>query len=409
MRIYELTTRLEPVSRTTGRTATAAAAYRSGALIHCKFQNRVHDYRRRNGVDESRIFTPENAPDWLSDRSELWNAAELAEAKNPKKESAQTAKEILFTFAHEISPEGRRAIVEDVAGFLIGQGAPAVDANIHSPGREGDHRNWHVHMLFPTRTLAGEKFGKKHVWQTNLKRGQKFARELRAFIAERQNEQLKIEGKAGLVRVEHRSFKARGDPRSPQKHDGPAVTNSRRTARKIERQTWKDEASRTQSTRHKEERRELRERQNDDWRAFSRKLEGTARARVSQVIAELRSARQADQPVKGFKAMVLKLTGQLDKIEAGRAARSAERLASLRAELKTLRTEIDHARTAHRVSQKTERDALQARQEREEAKISAAFQARAARDLAAERVARQPANDRGFFREHDGTERKLEM
>jgi MobA/MobL family len=80
---------MKTVSRAEGRSATAAAAYRSGAQIDCEREGKSHDYSRKSGVLHGRILLPEGAPVWAADRAALWNAAEAAE----KRKDAVVARE----------------------------------------------------------------------------------------------------------------------------------------------------------------------------------------------------------------------------------------------------------------------------------------------------------------------------
>ena len=70
---------VKTVSRSSGRSATAAAAYRAGARIEDERTGEIHDYSRKGGVSLSQIVLPPEAPGWAGDRSKLWNAAESAE------------------------------------------------------------------------------------------------------------------------------------------------------------------------------------------------------------------------------------------------------------------------------------------------------------------------------------------
>ena len=63
---------VKTVSRSAGRSATAAAAYRSGAAIACEREGVVHDYTRRSGVDHTQIVLPADAPAWAADRAALF-------------------------------------------------------------------------------------------------------------------------------------------------------------------------------------------------------------------------------------------------------------------------------------------------------------------------------------------------
>ena len=73
MAIYHLSTK--PVSRAMGRSATAAAAYRSGELVHDLTTDQVFDYTRKRGVEHAEIVLPTAAAradiNWARDRQAL--------------------------------------------------------------------------------------------------------------------------------------------------------------------------------------------------------------------------------------------------------------------------------------------------------------------------------------------------
>ena len=69
------------ISRSQGRSATAAASYRSASEIADDRTGEIHDYTRKGGVEWTGIAAPENAPAWTQDRSKLWNAVEAAETR----------------------------------------------------------------------------------------------------------------------------------------------------------------------------------------------------------------------------------------------------------------------------------------------------------------------------------------
>src|SRR3546814_4016537 len=78
MAIYHLA--VKSVSRSTGRSAVAAVAYRAGVALENERDGLVHDYTRRSGVEDAFIVVPEGA-EWAQDRSALWNAAEAARSE----------------------------------------------------------------------------------------------------------------------------------------------------------------------------------------------------------------------------------------------------------------------------------------------------------------------------------------
>ena len=61
MAIYYATTK--PISRTSGRSATASAAYRAGVKIEDKRSGKTHDYSKRGGVEMAFAFD-KNFVDW---------------------------------------------------------------------------------------------------------------------------------------------------------------------------------------------------------------------------------------------------------------------------------------------------------------------------------------------------------
>ena len=80
--IYSL--HVKTVSRSAGRSVVAAAAYRAAENIVDDRLGVVWDFTRKYGVLHSEIIAPADAPEWATDRAELWNAAERAEDKSTR-------------------------------------------------------------------------------------------------------------------------------------------------------------------------------------------------------------------------------------------------------------------------------------------------------------------------------------
>jgi hypothetical protein len=246
MRTFELSTRITAVSRKDGRSATAAAAYRACCVIECEREGRTHDYTRKQGLEASAIVLPEGAPQWATDRARLWNAAEMRERNGARgknagafKSDAKTAREFMFSFPAELSAAGRLNVAEAVARHLADTHGLAADFAIHRPGREGDQRNYHCHMLTTTRRMTAQGLTEKAREWDALKSGSILSKNFRAFVADTMNAALAEEGKGQLVHVEHRSFKARGSSQVPTRHQGVDRTNAKRQERKHARVAWK--------------------------------------------------------------------------------------------------------------------------------------------------------------------------
>ena len=156
MAIYHL--RASVISRATGRSGTAAAAYRSAERIEDRRTGLVFDYAARGGVDHTEILAPDHAPDWVSDRSELWNRVEEAETRK----NSRIAREIRVALPAELTHAER---VDLVRGFcqtqFVARGMVA-DIALHAPGRAGDERNHHAHILLTTREVDAEGFTSKN-------------------------------------------------------------------------------------------------------------------------------------------------------------------------------------------------------------------------------------------------------
>lgn len=196
------------VKRSAGRSATAAAAYRSATEVRDERTGETHDYSRKQGVVHSEILLPEEAPERFYDRSELWNAAELAE----KRKDAQLAREFEGSLPRELDREDHILIAREFARGLVEQGM-CVDVSIHDRG-DG---NPHFHALATTRSVDEDGFGKKNrEWNDR----ELLERERERF-AEIQNRALERSGHE--ERVDHRSYEERGVEREPMMHEGPAV------------------------------------------------------------------------------------------------------------------------------------------------------------------------------------------
>ncbi|MBS7708165.1 MobA/MobL family protein, partial [Chelatococcus asaccharovorans] len=102
------------IGRASGRSAVAAAAYRAGQALTDDRTGLVHDFSRKRGVALAEIMAPDNAPDWMRDRAQLWNAVEKIETRT----NSQLAREIQLSLPHELTEAQR---IELVRGFVNSQ------------------------------------------------------------------------------------------------------------------------------------------------------------------------------------------------------------------------------------------------------------------------------------------------
>ena len=140
------------ISRSKGRSSTAASAYRAAERVVDRRTGEVHDYTRKHGVEHTEILAPAHAPDWARDRSALWNAVEQIE----RRKDAQVSREVRVALPSELSVEQNRDLVRGfVQEQFVARGMVA-DIALHAPGREGDQRNHHAHILLTTREIGPE-------------------------------------------------------------------------------------------------------------------------------------------------------------------------------------------------------------------------------------------------------------
>lgn len=234
MAIYSCS--VKTVSRSGGRSATAAAAYRNAEQIIDQRTGEVHDYERRSGVDDVVAFAPEGMEPPKS--AELWNAAEQAETRS----NSTVAREVLVALPHELDKDQRKELTERISGRLSDRYGVAGTAAIHQPDAEGDNRNHHAHILMTTRRMdpATGELGEKTRELDAKATGAGEVKWIRAMVAGETNAAL---ARAGLdERVDHRSLEdqraaaleagdhlAAGElDRMPTVHEGPTVTAIRR-------------------------------------------------------------------------------------------------------------------------------------------------------------------------------------
>ena len=133
------------VSRGKGKSAVAAAAYRSGEKLMNEWDGLTHDYTKKGGVVHSEILLPAHAPPAFSDRSTLWNSVELSEKSN----NAQLAREVEIALPVELSREEQTRLVREYCSSQFVSKGMIADFNLHDTGGG----NPHAHILLTMRPL----------------------------------------------------------------------------------------------------------------------------------------------------------------------------------------------------------------------------------------------------------------
>ena len=145
------------VSRGKGKSAVAAAAYRSGEKLTNEWDGMTHDYTRKGGVVHTEIMLPPHAPPSFSDRSTLWNSVELYE----KAGNAQLAREIDAALPIELSREEQIRLVREYCSSQFVSRGMCVDFAIH----DTDSGNPHCHIM-----LTMRPFDERGTWAAKSKK-----------------------------------------------------------------------------------------------------------------------------------------------------------------------------------------------------------------------------------------------
>lgn len=144
MSIYHCS--IKNISRSSGRSAVACTAYRSGEELEDLETGITHDYRKKTGIAFAEIFLCKNAPERFQNREELWNEVEKIE----KAADARLAREIEVAIPRELSLEEMKNLVAGYAKMLTEEGM-CVDAAIHL--KVG---NPHAHLMCTTRKIKAD-------------------------------------------------------------------------------------------------------------------------------------------------------------------------------------------------------------------------------------------------------------
>lgn len=212
------------ISRSAGQSALACAAYRSGSKLYDPSEEKTHDYSRKGGIIAQGITAPDGAPDWMTDREKLWTAVEEQE----KRKDSRLAREFVVAIPHELK-ENAVGIIKDIVSQLTREGM-VVDWAIHEPGREGDERNVHAHLMTTLRRIDGNEFAeKRRDWDKF-----EFLDKVKEEFCQIFNRELQAKG---LEPVDWRSYDQQGiTDRAPQEHQGVVKTAiARKEARELAR------------------------------------------------------------------------------------------------------------------------------------------------------------------------------
>lgn len=120
---------IKAIVRSEGRSAVAAAAYRSGEKIKNQWDGVEHDYTRKGGIVYKNILLPDHAPQEYRNRATLWNAVEMSE----KASDCRLCRECIVALPRELSLEQQTALVEEYVLDNFVKLGMCADIAIHNP------------------------------------------------------------------------------------------------------------------------------------------------------------------------------------------------------------------------------------------------------------------------------------
>lgn len=237
------------ISRGKGKSAVAAAAYRSGEKLINNYDGIVHDYTRKSGIAHTEILLPSHAPPDFQNRSALWNSVEKIE----KSKNSQLAREIELAIPKELNREQQISLVREYVNDNFVAVGMCADIAVH----DKSDGNPHAHIMLTMRPLEqdgtwGAKSRKEYITDKNgerikLKNGnfktkkvdtvdwneQSKAELWRSKWAELANKYLEQNFIAD--RIDHRSFERQGTEQIPTVHLGVAASQMERKGITTER------------------------------------------------------------------------------------------------------------------------------------------------------------------------------
>lgn len=225
MAIYHLS--LKEMRRSQGRSSVAAAAYRLGEKMKDERIGKTFNYSKKSGILDKFFILPNGAKNFQN-TSHFWNEAERSE----NRKNSVVAREIIINLPYEISDQQRSELVKKFCNEIVANHSVGITAAIHEPCKDGDDRNFHAHILFTTRQITAEGFGKKTREFDDKKQGVEVLKNIRKRYEILQNEALKNAG-FNDIKVDCRSFKEQGIfDKQPSKHLGVEAVNLERRKNK---------------------------------------------------------------------------------------------------------------------------------------------------------------------------------
>jgi len=161
--------------RSAKHSAVAGVAYRLGLKLFDEHAGKWHDYSKRagNAVVHAQTIAPPDAPAWLSDPAQLWNAVEKHELRT----NSQLARDYRIPIPFGIDEKGAVAMSIAMARYIVSRFNVPVSIGVHldnavdldGNAKPSEKVGFHAHLYFPTRRLEREGSGEGATWRLGAK------------------------------------------------------------------------------------------------------------------------------------------------------------------------------------------------------------------------------------------------
>jgi hypothetical protein len=192
---------VQALSRSRGRSAVAAAAYRTASRLYDSRRKTWCDFRKKQPeLIDTFIITPPGTGDWT--RQNLWDSAEHAE----RRVNSTICRDVVVALPIELDRDDHTLLLTRFARGIAQQHGCALEISVHDPVGAGS-RNIHGHIQISTRRLHPGGFGGKVREFDDWRTGRQIIREWRLQWATLVNAVLASRG--FRTRIDHRSYAER--------------------------------------------------------------------------------------------------------------------------------------------------------------------------------------------------------
>lgn len=233
MAIYHL--HCDIIGRGGGRSAVAAAAYRSCSKIYDETTGEEFDFRRKEKALYTEMLFPDNHPNFVYNRSEFWNEVQKKESRT----NSRFCRSFDIALPSELDLLDNIEIIKRwIKNNYTSRGLVA-DLCIHSEHKDKKtgqgNKNIHAHILVSTRAVDSNGWTEKDR-EVNSTNYLKIVRKSWADICNFKFAEMDI-----AERIDERTLAEQGIDREPQQHLGAVVTAMQRKGKKTRRKKYKSQ------------------------------------------------------------------------------------------------------------------------------------------------------------------------